>query len=684
MLFSYNWLQEYVKKELPKPEKLAELLNMHSFEVENFKKTKDDWIFDIKVLPNRAHDCLCHTGIAREIAAITKGRMQLPKTKKIKTQKGKLAPLKVRIQSSELVPRYTALVIEGVTVGKSPKWLKERLQSVGVNSIDNVVDLANFVMLELGQPLHAFDYDRIEGNQMFIREAKKGEKLETLDEKALTLSEGMLVIQDAHRLIDLAGIKGGKVSGISHNTENIVLQAANFNAASIYQTKSKLQYQTPAANIYAHQIDPSLTIEALERAAELLSELKIQGKITQVVDINPQKVKPKRIVLPMHFLESLLGIPILQKETKQILQSLDCKVKMRQSHMEVTVPLRRVDLTIPEDLAEEIGRIHGYETIPAIFPTVSLALPPKNSELLWQEKIRDAFKEIGFTEVYNYSLLGEKDFSQFFYSKKEKDGLVALENPQSSDFSHLRGSLMENLLKNVGDNQKKTRLTARRVIRIFEIGNVFSKDQGKFNQTHMLGAIVSDGGFYEMKGICDFLLNSLGITDISYDEYQATPEKSRSALWNKAKSAELKVDSQEIGFLGEISSALASSVKITKPVGALSINVDKLILLASEEKAYQVPSRFPASTRDIAILVPLQTKVSEVMNVIERAGGTLVSDIDLFDIYEGENFEQGKKSLAFHIVYQADDRTLTALEVDTMHNQIIKAVQENPEWEVRK
>ncbi len=336
MLYSYNWIQEYVTGTLPKPDKLADLLNMHAFEVEALRQAqgKKDWILDVDVLPNRAHDCLSHVGMAREIAAITKLKLTIPKTKVIQTQKGTVKPIKVRIQSSELVPRYTALVIEGITLKKSPKWLAARLQTVGMNSINNVVDLTNFIMLELGQPLHAFDYDQIKGSEMTIRAAQKDEKLETLDGKTLSLPKGVLVIEDAEHLIDLAGIKGGKMSAISMNTKNIVLQAANFNAEAIYRAKSQLNYTTQAADLYSHEIDPNLTMLALERAATLLSELGIGRKITQLLDIYPKKVQPKRIALRMQFLESMLGISIPQKEAKQILESLDCKVNLKPQGLE--------------------------------------------------------------------------------------------------------------------------------------------------------------------------------------------------------------------------------------------------------------------------------------------------------------------------------------------------------------
>lgn len=687
MIFSYNWLQQYAAQNLPKPDKLSDILSLHAFEVESVSKKGKDSILDIDVLPNRAHDCLNHVGMAREIAAITGNKAKFPKTKTIKPGKGSLKPLKVKVESSSLVPRYAGFVVEGVTVGKSPQKVRDYLESVGVNSINSVVDLTNFIMLEMGQPLHAFDYDQIQGNSMYVRRAKAGEKLETLDEQTLALPEGALVIEDSNRLIDLAGIKGGKVSGISANTKNIFLQAANFHPTTIYKTKKLLKYTTQAADIYAHGIDPNLGMQALERANQLLQEWGIGGKVVQMVDIYPSKVQPKRIALHMDFVESALGVAIPKQKAKKILQDLGCNVTEKGNSLQVEVPTRRIDLEIPEDLVEEIGRIYGYENIPSEFPAASLIPPQKNTELFWQEFARDRMKELGFTEVYNYSFIGQKDIQQFAYTPEEQEYLIELENPVSEDFAYLRNSLLENLLKNVQTNARK-----ESSVRIFELGKVFSRKNKKFEESKMLGAVVLEGNFYAIKGVVDFLLESMGISDIWYDDYEATPEKSRTSVWHKGKAAEIKVgpsttlraSNHEIGFVGEISSRMTTGLKTRQSVAAFHLNMDKLAALALEEKEYRPMSKYPSIVRDIAILVPAQTKVIDVMNAINETGGKLVRDIDLFDMFEGGNLPGGKKNLAFHIVYQSDEKTLTNAEVDELHGNIIKIVEKHPAWEVRK
>lgn len=677
MLFSYNWLQEYIKEKLQKPEKLANLLNMHAFEVEKIKKVKNDWIFDIAVLPNRAHDCMCHLGMAREIAAIGKFKLQTPKAKKVKILKGQIKPMNVCLQPPELVPRYLALVVEQVKVGKSPKLVADRLEALGINTINTIVDLTNYVMLETGQPLHAFDYDKIKGQTMTIRQAKKGEKIETLDNQVWELPEGALVIEDAEGLIDLAGIKGGKESAISSDTKNILLQAANFDGATIYRTKKQLGYTTQAADIYAHQIDPNLAMEALERANALLSELGIGGTIAQCIDIYPKKIVPKKIPLDVAYVEQLLGVHMPKKEIWRILQRLGFR-----GTKVIAVPTRRIDVSIPEDLAEEIGRIYGYEKILPAAPYAPILPPERNASIFWQEMLRDALTVAGFLEVYNYSFIGEKDLAQFDFSQAERKELAALQNPISEDFKYPRNSLLENLLKNAAFNQRH-----EEDIRIFEIGKVFQKTEKGIREENMLGGIISTSrasGFYDAKGVIDFALNRLGIGEVWYDEYQPTPDKSRQTLWQKGKSAEVKVGNKEIGFLGEISKQITSNLKIKQNIAAFSINIVQAIQLAEEEKEYRPISKFPSSIRDIAIFVSKDTKVADVLNIISETGGSLVNDVDLFDMYEGEEIGEGRKNLAFHVVYQADNRTLTSKEIDALHEKIIKAVEENPEWEVRK
>jgi len=677
MLFSYNWLQSFFKKKLPKPEKLAELLTMHSFETTCHQSSviSHQSVLDIAVLPNRGPDCFSHLGIAREIAAITGLRYTGP-TCAIKEDKNKKASdfVSVEVKPLQACPRYTARVICDVKVGFSPKWLRERLKVCGLRPINNVVDVANYVMLETGQPLHAFDGEKLLDRKIIVRFAKEGERIVTLDEEKYDLDGNILVIADAKKPVAIAGIKGGKAPEIDLKTKVVVLESANFNSRVIRRGSKRIDLKTDASWRFEHGLDPNLTELAINRAASLIQEV-AGGKVAQgLVDFYPKKVLPKRIKLDLDYIERLLGVKIPQKEIKNILKRLNFRLsKVALWKIEVEVPTFRLDVSLPEDLIEEIGRIYGYQKIPACFPIAVLQPPKRNLDIFWEDLTKDILKEVGFSEVYNYSFISEKDREVFKYKNTE---IVEVENPTSFDFQYLRPSLIPNLLKNI---EKNFRSFAE--IKIFELGKIFKKD---FKEKKALTGVITGEAFYQAKGVVDLLLNKMGISNVWYDEYQPTSEESKISIWQPKKCAEIKVNHEEIGFLGEISPRVLDSLKIGAKVTVFDIDFEKLSKLASEEHEYQPISRFPSAIRDLAILVPRETRVEEVLNKIETAGGLLIRDIDLFDIYEGEELPAGKKNLAFHIIYQAQDRTLTSKEIDEIQDRIIKVLESVSDWEVRK
>ena len=680
MVFSYNWLKDYVKN-LPKPEKLAQLLTMHFAEIEEVKKSGGDYTLDIDVLPNRAPDCFSHIGIAREIAAITSLKyigptyVNLKEDKTLKTKDF----VSVEVKPPKACPRYTAKVITDVKVGSSPKWLKDRLRVCGLNSINNIVDIANYVMLETGQPLHAFDGDKIEGKKIIVRFAKTREKIVALDEQKFDLDSDILVIADAKKPVAIAGIKGGKLPEIDRKTKTVVIESANFDQRTIRKGSQKLNLKTDASLRFEHGLDPNLTEFAINRTAFLVQKIAKGKAASGLVDIYPEKILPKRVKLDLNYLKSLLGIEISKNEVLRILKNLEFKIlNSRFKILTVEVPTKRLDVSIQEDLIEEVGRIYGYERIKAAFPISSLIPPKRNLNIFWEELTKNILKEAGFTEIYNYSFISENDAKIF-----GKQNLIELENPLSGEQKYLRESLIPNLLKNVAKNQRY--LPAGRQgaanVRIFELGRIFKLPKEEKKQ---LSGLVTGNDFYQLKGVVDLLLNKLGISGVWYDEYQPTPEQSKIAVWHPKKCAEIKVDGKEIGFLGEISPKILDNLEISKKVVLFEIDFEKLSKFISEEHEYRPISRFPAAVRDVAVLVPQGVKVVEVLNKINIVGGNLIRDIDLFDIYEGRELPQGKKSLAFHIIYQAKNRTLSSKEIDQIQEKIIKILEKNPLWQVRK
>jgi len=642
MVFSYNWLKDYVQK-LPPPEKLAELLTMHSFEVAETKKVGKDWILDIDVLLNRAGDCFSHLGVARECCALLNSKFKTPVF--VKTQARQQNFITVDVKHLPACPRYTAGLVTNVKVGPSPKWLKERLEVCGLNPINNIVDVLNYVMLETGQPIHAFDFDKISGIQnqkskiknqksLIVRFARRGENITTLDGKKYNLDRNILVIADSQKPLALAGIKGGKDPEIDKKTKRVILESANFNPQIIRKGSRKLDLKTAASFRFEHGLDPNLTEFAIQRACYLIQKV-ARGKTAKgLVDIYPKKVYPKRIKLDLNYVESLLGIKISPRGTKKILQSLGFKVIGSRNPLLVEVPTARLDLSIPEDLIEEIGRMTGLEKIPAVFPVAALVPAKRNEEVFWENLVKDILKEAGFTELYNYSFVSEKDG-------------VEVKNPISREYKYLRGGLLPNLFKNAQKNLKNFP-----EVKIFELGKVFSARSEK----RQLAGVVSPPDFYYLKGIVDLLLHKLGISHIWYKE-------------SGRKSAAVRVNGTTLGFL---------------EADSFELDFEKLQKLCSEEQEYRPLSKFPAAVRDLAILVPLRTKVVEVLNIINAGCGALVRDIDVFDIYEGAELPRGKKNLAFHIIYQSEKKTLTSSEVDKTHQKIIKTLEKNPLWQVRQ
>ena len=685
MKFSYNWIKDLISGRLPEPKKLAELLALHSFEVNEVQRMGSDFIIDIDVLPNRGPDCFSHIGIAREIAVIANAKLKSQEVKLAEDKELKAKDfVKVEVKNKMACPRYTARVLQGVKVGPSPRFIQERLKVCGLRPINNIVDITNYVMLETGQPLHAFDGEKLKDRKIIVRFAKRREKIVTLDEEKYDLDKDILVIADAKLPIAIAGIKGGKNPEIDRKTKIVVIESANFNPRVIRKGSKNIDLKTDASWRFEHGIDPNLTEKAINKAAVLMQEI-TGGKITQgLVDFYPKKVLPKKVNLDLSYIEKLLGIKISKNEIIKIFKDLGFKVsRLPNLKLQAEIPTRRLDISLPEDLIEEIGRIYGYKKIPETFPLISLSPPKRNDQIFWEDFSKRILKELSFTEVYNYSFVGEELREIFSYKMGE---LIEIENPVSIKQKYLRPSLIPNLLTNLEINLKNFN-----DIRIFELGKVYKKKgKGASEKRILAGAIFKkEGGsqaeiFFELKGIIDSLLNQLGISNIWYDFYKPTPEESKTSFWQLKKSAEIKIDRAEIGFLGTISPEVLEELKINENSVFFEIDFDKLTQLCSEEHEFRPLSRYPSAVRDLAVLVPRGVLVEDVLNRINTVGGKVVRDVDLFDIYEGKELPEGKKNLAFHIIYQAEDRTLRSSEIDEIHQKIIMALEKRLRWQVRK
>jgi phenylalanyl-tRNA synthetase beta chain len=670
---------------------MADLLTLHAFEIESVEKFKDDFVLDIKILPNRAHDCMSHIGVARELAAISGSKFLPPKMKFSEDKKLKAKNfISVEVPAKDLCPRYSMRVATDIKMGVSPKWMQERLSACGLRPISNIVDITNYVMLETGQPLHAFDVDKVGGQKIIVRRASEGEKITTLEGKSYNLSPQNLVIADEKVAIGIAGIKGGEGPEIDEHTKTVAIESANFEPTNIRRTSKAFVLRTDASTRFENGLDPELTAVALERSVALIEEFAGGRVAAGLVDIYPDKVKPRKILADVDWMNGLIGLPIKVQEMIDILARFEILAKTikkgGKTLIEADVPTNRLDLVAQEDLAEEIARAIGYDKIPTLTPHGIIIPAVKDESLVYEDKIKDILVGAGWTEAQNYSFISDDDIKAFKITNQ-----VQIKNPFSQDQKYLRPTLIVNLLKNVKENLKYFDR-----VRLFELGHVFSKAVKDFGEDNKIAATVSAKntkkpaeGFFELKGLIQILFDKLGIDDVWFDD-----EISGKLTWfdfvHPSRRAQVKSGDIIVGWVGEVKQDILDAMEIKEKTSIFELDFPILVQLASEERTYRPPSKYPAIMRDLAVVVPQTTKTETVLNVIEIAGGELLQDTDLFDIYEGlpgdplrPRSEASKKSLAFRLTFQSDERNLTDEEVNKQLEKVIKAIEEE-EWEVRK
>lgn len=679
MKFSYLWLKDIAGfKETPA--QLAELLTLRSFEMESVEKVGNDYALDVKITANRLTDAGGHWGLACEIAAITNAPFQEPKIKLPAVTKR--FSIDIDVLPSELCLRYSAQLIEISKPASSPRWLQERLITCGLRPIDAVVDVTNYVMLETGHPLHAFDAEKIIGQQMVIRESKRGEEITTLDGTKRALGEGTIIIQDRDRIIDCAGIMGGENSRVTQDTKTILLQAAVFDPVRVYRASRLLGLATDASKLYAAGVDFSASLQALERVTELLEEIAHAQRIGSAYDWYPEKAMPSRILFHPDYADSIIGHANGSAFYQRVFTRLGFIFKKQAHNMLVEVPPRRRDIQIEEDLIEEAARLFGYEHITAQFPEVSLAPGKKNNELFWQEAMRDTLVAAGFIETEVYEFTGEQELSKFFL---QDSSFVELQNPMSADQRYLVPRLLIKYVACTKENERHAD-TAK----IFGVGKSFILNQKTIRERKDLCLSLARKGargedeFYELKGVIDDLLESIGIEEYGYSEKNIGARNSDMAIFHPYRAAEITVDGKPIGMIGEIHPEILDQIKSKTRIVAAELFIDALAELADSEQQYRPVGKFPAVRRDIAVIVPFNTKTEDITNVLETAGGELLIDTDMFDYFQDEDMRDTQtKSLAFHLIFQSPERTLTDKEVEQTMQKIVRALEEK-DWEVKK
>ncbi|MBW6440421.1 phenylalanine--tRNA ligase subunit beta [Patescibacteria group bacterium] len=622
----------------------------------------DDVIFEIDILPNRAHDCLSHYGVAREVAVLLEKNIkyQISSIKQISKSSD---ILKINIENVQLCRRYSAAVVNNVEIKESPSWLKNRLESCGVRSINNIVDITNCVMFSIGQPMHAFDAGKIQG-KIVVRNAKIGEKLMALDEKEYKLTEEDLVIADENSPIAIAGVMGGLETAVDENTKNIIFEAANFQGTNIRKTAARLKLASESSYRFEREIDEELTLEAISKAIEMTKDLaggKLQG---DVIDIYSNQAEKRTIKFSFERIENLLGIKIEKEKVFRILTSLGFMVSEEDKEIEVLVPSFRKDVQKTNDIIEEIGRINGYGNIKEAPANIQMKSVTQDRTLLLEKNIKKSFEGLGFFEVYNYSFIGEKEIKG---SLLKIENHHELQNPLSEEFMYMRTNLLPDLLNNARDNLKH-----RESLKLFELGKIYLQgDNEGIDEKKVLSGVMACKGqkevsFYDLKGQLEVVLKKNGIEKLSYRKIENSEN-----FWHKGRSAEIMSQKQLIARAGEIHPIVLNNFGLSTRVVYFEIYIDVLADLITDTKRYKKINKFPRVELDLSVVFDESMPWGEIQKAINKADNNLVQAVEPFDIYRGENLGENKKSIAFRVSYQAQDRTLTDEEVKTVQNKIV-------------
>ena len=627
----------------------------------------DDHVVAFEITPNRP-DCLSVIGLARE-AAVTYGKNMAQHEPVVKGGGiGNLTELlDVETPATDLCPRYTARMVRNVKIGPSPKWMRDRLRASGVRPINNIVDITNYVMLEYGQPMHAFDYRYVNGGKIVVRRAEDGETLTTLDGNVRQLNSSMLVIADEHRAVGLAGIMGGENSEIVEDTVDVVFESANFNGTSIRRTALALGMRTEASAKFEKGLDILNTLPAVNRACELVEMLGAGEVLDGTIDILNFVPQPKQLKLRADKINALLGTDIDAAEMCRILQELGFGV----DGDIITVPSWRGDVEHYSDLAEEVARFYGYNQIPTTAMTGVTTRGGYSPEQMLERSLGTVCRSLGYDEIITYSFI-----SPTYYDKirlPEDSPLrksMKIMNPLGEDTSIMRTTVMPSMLEILTRNYNYRNKEAH----LYELGRTyFEREDGMADEPkHLsLGVYGPEESFFTLKGAVETILDSIRAEDVTYVAEKSDPS------YHPGRCAKVYVNGQEVGTLGQIHPLVAANYGVDAELYYADLKFDALFASRGADPEYQPLPKFPAVTRDIAVLVDKAVTVGAMESSIQAAAKGLLKDVTLFDIYEGAKLPTGKKSVAFNLVLRADDRSLTAQEADDEVNLVLERLKKD-------
>ena len=628
-------------------------------------------VIDFEITPNRP-DCLSVLGMAREIAVTTGKTWSMPEIA-LKPGVGRIKDeLKVEVEDAALCPRYLARAVRDIRIAPSPQWMRRRLAAAGVRPINNIVDITNYVMLELGQPMHAFDLDKVEGRKIVVRTARPGETIVTLDGKHRDLTEGMLVIADTDKPIAVAGVMGGANSGITDGTRQIVLESALFQGASVRLTSRALGLRSEASSRFEKGLDINMARTAVDRAAQLIQELGAGTVVEGCIDVLGASTDRKTITVKWNRINELLGLKLSAEVMKDILTRLGLEITLDGDTLSAVVPTYRNDLEGVADLAEEVARIYGYDKIPMTLMEGSASRGIRTRKQNWIDAVKQAMVGMGMYETMTYSFASPAVYQSIGMSDPmDFPPAIRIANPLGEDQSMLRTTMMPSMLEVLSRNYNRRLEDCS----IFEINPVFLPKSLPLTDlpdevlTLAMGQYGADSDFYSMKGKIEVIAELLGL------EYKISFRAVRHPALHPGRTAEVRIGDQPVGVFGEVHPKVADNYQLDIRVMLGELNLAVLLDHAKTGCQYRPLQRYPAVPRDLALIVKKTVPAGQILEQIRKTGGKILEDVSLFDIYEGSQIPEGYKSMAFSLVYRASDRTLKDDEVNKVHKKILDVLE---------
>jgi len=641
-----------------------------------------DTVIEFDLTPNRS-DCLSIIGIAREVAAILKTPLKHPK---VNLPRGK-TPIEelssVTIEAPDHCPRYAARIVTDIKVGPSPFWLQDRLHSVGLRAINNVVDVTNFVLMEMGQPLHAFDLDRLAEHRIVVRTAQEGQTFTTLDGTERTLGPDMLMICDGKGPVALAGIMGGLESEIEDHTTRVLIESAYFNPVTTRRTAKKLGSNTESSYRFERGVDPVGVRSALDRTAQLMVELAGGTLAEGVIDVYPRPFSERVIELSTKRTNRLLGTRLNQDELCAYLKSIELDAEpIDDDRLKVVPPTFRIDITRPEDLMEEVARLMGYNQIPTTHP-VSHVVARKPEKRLWvRDRLRHLLTGCGFSEIVTYSFIGREACDQLLlHVQDRRRQLVSILNPLTEEQTVMRSSLLPGLLATMDRNSKQRNEN----LKIFELGKAFfhSGEDQLPEEIEMISGLWTGArhartwhsketrvDFYDIKGVIEVVCAGLNITGIRFDPVTSTD----FPYMRPGYAAQIHADNERLGVVGELSREVLTNFGLEQVAYCFDLNFDLLVDHVSEERRAKALPRFPATSRDIALILSNTVEAQAILDFIEGMEEPLVKKVEIFDVYSGSPIPEGKKGIGLRFTYRSSEKSLTDSAVNSIHETITREV----------